>query len=148
LILSHSPGRVLSRFPTLQTEELKVPDKAKAVFVALGALATAVIVFLTTLGIVDWSDAQTALVTAEVGAIIGFVSALVAHRRKGTKEEWVALGATLTAAVTATLALGTGFDWWDLTEKEVSAVASLITAIIGIGAALFARNQVEAGTTR
>jgi hypothetical protein len=119
----------------------------KGVLVALGALATAVIVFLTTLGIVDWSAAQTALVTAEAGTIIGFVSALVAHRWKGTKEEWVAVGATLTAAVTATLALGTGFDWWDLTEKEVSAIASLITAIVGIGTAMFARSQVTADRT-
>ena len=119
----------------------------KAIFVALGALATAVIVFLTTFGIVDWSAAQTALVTAEAAAIIGFLSALVAHRKEGTKEEWVALGATLTVAVTATLALGTGFDWWDLTEKEISAVASLITAIVGIGAAMFARSQVTARTS-
>jgi len=124
-----------------------MPDRVKGVFVALGALATAVIVFVTTLSIVDWSAAQTALVTAEAGAIIGFVSALVAHRWKGTKEEWVALGATLTAAVTATLALGTGFDWWDLTEKEVSVVASLITAIVGIGVAIFARSQVTAKET-
>ncbi len=98
-------------------------ERVKSVFVALGVVAAAVIVFLTTLGIVDWSAAQTALVTAEAAAIIGFVSALVAHVWNGTKEEWVALGATLTAAVTATLALGTGFDWWDLTEKEVSAIA-------------------------
>lgn len=119
-----------------------MPGRVKAIFVALGALATAVIVFLTTFGIVDWSAAQTALVTAEAGAIIGFLSALVAHLIRGTKEEWVALGATLTVAFTATLALGTGFDWWDLTEKEVSAIGSLITAIVGIGAAMFARSRV------
>lgn len=121
---------------------------AKAIFVALGTLATAVIVFLTTFGIVDWSAAQTALVTAEAAAIIGFFGALVAHRRSGTQQEWVALGATLTVAVTATLALGTGFDWWDLTEKEISAVASLITAIVGIGAAMFARRKVTARTSK
>jgi uncharacterized membrane protein len=123
-----------------------MPATAKGVLAGLGALAAAVIVFLTTFGIVEWSAAQTALVTAEAGAVIGFVSALFAHRWDGTKQEWVALGATFTAAVTTTLALGTGFDWWNLTEKEVSAIASLITAIIGIGAAMFARSRVTADT--
>jgi len=124
-----------------------MPGKIKGVLGAVGALAAAVIVFLTTFGIVDWSAAQTALVTAEAGAIIGLVTALVAHNWNGTKEEWVALGATLTAALTATLALGTAFDWWNLTDKEVSAAAGIITALVGIGAALFARSQVTAETT-
>ena len=121
--------------------------EAKAGLGALGPLAVAVIAVLTVFEIVDWSASQTALVTAEAGAIIGFVSALVAHLWPGTKQEPVALAATFTAAISATTALGTGFGWWNLTEEQVSTLASLITAIIGVGSAMVARNIVTAPRT-
>jgi putative flippase GtrA len=121
--------------------------EAKAVLGALGPLAVAVIALLTAFGIVDWSAAQTALVTAEAGALIGFVTALVAHFWPQTKQEPVALAATFTAAVSATTALGTGFGWWNLTEEQVSTLASVITAIIGVGSAMVARNIVTAPRT-
>ena len=121
-----------------------MPSRVKALLGALAPLAVAVIGVLTVFDIVHWSDGQTALVTAEVGANIGLVSPVVAHFWPGTKQEPVALAATLTAFLSATAALGTAFGWWDWTEEEASAVVGLITAIFGIGGALLARSRVTA----
>jgi hypothetical protein len=114
------------------------------VVAALSALAVAVITLVTVFELVHWSAAQTALVTAEVAAVTAFVTALVAHLKPGTKKENVALAATLTATVTATLALGSGFAWWHLTEQEISALAGVVTAILGVGGAVIARQHVTA----
>jgi nitrate/nitrite transporter NarK len=96
---------------------------------------------------VDWSAAQTALATAEAGAVAGLVAALVAHFKPGTAKEPVALAATFTATVSATLALGSAFAWWSLTEQEMSAVAAVVTGILGVGGAVFARQRVTAGSS-
>ena len=73
----------------------------------------------------DWSAAQTALVTAEAAAVTGFITALVAHLKRGTKQEPVALAATFTATVSATLALGSGFGWWfSVSSRRVPSSAS------------------------
>lgn len=120
---------------------------AKAVLVGVGALAGAVIMILTSFGIVGWSAPQTTLVTAESAALVGLASAVVAHLWPGTKKEPVALAATFTAAVSATIALGTGFGWWNLTAEQTTALVSLVTTIIGVGTALGARQQVTAGVT-
>jgi hypothetical protein len=82
-----------------------MPPLVKNLLVALGILAVAVIGILTSFSIVEWSAAQTTLVTAEAGAIIGLLSALLAHFWPATSKEPVALAATCTAAVSATLAL-------------------------------------------
>lgn len=124
-----------------------MPARVRAVLAALGPLAVAVIVVLTVFQLVDWSKAQTALVTAEAGAIIGLVIAVVAHFWPTTKKEPVALAATFTAALSATIALGTGFGWWDLTKDENSALVGLVSAIFGIGGALLAREKVTSATT-
>jgi hypothetical protein len=121
--------------------------EVKTLVGALGALAAAAIAVLKIFEVVDWTDAQTALVAAEAGAIIALGGALVAHFRKGTTQEPVALAASLTAVAAATVALGAGFDWWDWTEEQLSAVLSLITALGGVGGALVARNEVKAETT-
>jgi hypothetical protein len=123
------------------------PLNPKAVIAAIGTLAVALIAILTVFKVVDWSAAQTALVTAETAAVIGFVTAIVAHLTPGTSKEPVALAATFTATVSATLALGTGFGWWSLSEQQVSALVGLLTAMIGVGTALFARQYVTAGVT-
>jgi hypothetical protein len=115
----------------------------RAVLGALSALAVAVITLVTVFEVVDWTAAQTALVTAEVAAVTGLVTALVAHFKPNTPKEHVALAATLTATVTATLALGSGFAWWTLTQQEISAVAGVVTALLGVGGALIARQRVR-----
>jgi hypothetical protein len=119
-----------------------MPDRIKALLVALGVLATAGITVLTTFDTVDWSASQTTLVSTEAGATIGLLSAVVANYWPDTAKEPVALAATFTALVAATLALGTGFGWWDWTAEETSALVAVITAVIGVGSALFARQRV------
>ena len=116
----------------------------KAVAGGLGTLAVALITIVTVFKVVDWSAAQTALVTAEAAAVAGFLTALVAHLMPGMSKEPVALAATLTATVSATLALGSGFGWWSLTEQQTSAVAGVLTAVLGVGGALIARHHVTA----
>jgi len=116
----------------------------KAVLAALGVLVATATVFLTTFTVVDWSAAQTALVTAEASAVLGFVAALVAHFKPATAKEHVALAGTFTAVVSATLALGTGFGWWELTQEQTGALLGMITAIIGVAGAMFARQHVTA----
>lgn len=120
----------------------------RAVLGALGTLGVAAITVLTVFQVVEWSAAQTALVIAEAGALTGLATALVAHLKPGTSKEQVAIAATFTATVSATLALGAGFQWWHLTEQETSAVVGVITAALGVGGAAFARRHVTAETTR
>jgi hypothetical protein len=96
---------------------------------------------------VHWSAGQTALVTAEVAALSGLATAVVLHVRAGTPEEYVAVAGTFTAAVSATLALGTGFGWWHMTEEETGALLGVVTALIGVGSALYARDKVRADKT-
>lgn len=119
----------------------------RAVVGAVGTLAVAVITVLTVFKVVHWSAAQTALVTAEVAAVAGLLTAVVAHFRPATPQEHVALAATFTAAVTATLALGSGFAWWHLTQEEISAAAGVVTAVFGVGGAFIARQHVTARPT-
>lgn len=130
------------------SEAATLPSPSSRTIVAtLGTLGVAVITIVTVFGVVHWSAAQTALVTAEAAAIAGLLTAIVAHLRPGTSKEPVALAATLTATVSATLALGSGFGWWSLTQEQTSAVGGLVTAILGVGGALFAREHVRAKTT-
>jgi hypothetical protein len=111
-------------------------------FLALAALATAGITVLTVFDIVHWSKAQTALASTEAGAVVAFLAAVTLHFLPTTKNEPVALAATFTAAISATLALGTGFLWWHLTANEVSALVAVVTAVIGVGTAIGARGVV------
>jgi hypothetical protein len=124
-----------------------MPSFLKNLLGTLGGLAAVVPTFLAAFDIVDWSEEQTLLVIAEAGAVIGLLSALVAHFWPDTKEEPVAIAAAVTAFATATVALGSGFGWWDWTEEQVAAALSLITTIVGAIGALFARSRVTAQTT-
>ena len=124
-----------------------MPPNLKAVFAALAAVATAVISVLTVFEVVDWSAAQTALVTTEAGALLGLTAAVTAHLLPGTKQEPVALAAAITAFLSATIALGSGFDWWEMTAEQTAALVSLVSAIFGIGLAWLARSQVTAEVT-
>lgn len=124
-----------------------MPSCVKTLLATLGGLAVAVITVLTTFSIVSWSAAQTALVTAEAGAIIGLATALVAHFWPGTQQEPVAVAATFTATISATMALGTGFGWWSLTTDQTGALVGVVSAVIGVLTAVLARNQVQAKTT-
>jgi hypothetical protein len=119
----------------------------RAVLGALATVAVAVTTLLTVFKVVDWSAAQTALVIAEAGALAGLITAVVAHLTPAAPKEHVALAATFTATVAATLALGSGFAWWNFTEQETSAVVGVVTAVLGVGGAVLARQRVTAETT-
>jgi uncharacterized membrane protein YeaQ/YmgE (transglycosylase-associated protein family) len=123
-----------------------MPSNAKTGVVSVGVLISAVIAVLAAFGVVHWTAAQTTLVTTELGALGAFAAALIAHFWPGTKKEPVAVAATFTAALTATIALGTGFAWWHPTAAQTSALMSLVTAVIGVGSALIARSTTTAGT--
>lgn len=105
------------------------------------------IVWVTAFQIVAWSDFQTALVTAEAAALTGLFGALVGHFWRESSKEPVALAATFTGALAATLALCNGFGWLTWTQDQVTAVLGVFTAFLGIGSALFARTRVTADTT-
>ena len=47
----------------------------------------------------------------------------------------------------ATLALGSGFAWWSFTEEQTSALVGVVTAVPGVGGAVFARHHVTAQAT-
>jgi hypothetical protein len=124
--------------------------KQQAVLVALGApggLAAAVIVWVTAFELVTWSDFQTALVTAEAVAVIALFGAVVGHFWRDSAQEPVALAATFTATVAATLALCNGFGWLSWTQNQITAVLGVFTALLGVCAALFARSRVTAQPT-
>ncbi len=116
--------------------------RVNGALLALVPLAAAGITLVTTFGWVHWSAAQTALVGTEAGAAIGLISATVAHFYPDTPKEHVAVAATLVAWISASLALVSGFGWWILTQDEISALGALVTAVIGVGGALFARAKV------
>ena len=131
--VSGGPDRALQVMAISSQAAALPPQNPKAVAGSFGALVLASITIITVFKVVDWSAAQTALVTFEGAAVAGFFTALVAHLRVGTSKEPVALAATFTAMVSATLALGSGFGWWSLTEQQTSAVAGLFTALLGWG---------------
>jgi len=114
----------------------------KGALVALAPVAAAAITLVTTFGWAHWTATQTALVATEVGAAIGLISAVVAHYYPGTPKEHVAVAATFVAWISASLAVVSGFGWWTLTQEEISALGALVTAVIGVGGALFARGKV------
>lgn len=145
--VSAGPDRALEVM-SISSQAAALPSQnPKAVGGSFGALVLASITIVTVFKVVEWSAAQTALVTFEGAAVAGFFTALVAHLRVGTSKEPVALAATFTAMVSATLALGSGFGWWSLTEQQTSAVAGLFTALLGVGGALIARQHVTAETS-
>jgi len=121
-------------------------DVRNRMLAPLVALVAAVIAVLTIFQTVDWTPAQTTLVTTESGAALGFVWAVLAHFWPGTQQQPVAMAATFTALASATIALGAGFEWWHWTGEQLAATNGLVTAFVGVGTALHAHNVVRAGT--
>ncbi len=128
--------------------ERQIPALVKGLLGAMAALAEAVIALITTLGFVHWTTTETTLVTAEAGVVFGFVTALTAHLWPNTKKEPVGVAAAFTAVATATIGLGSGFQWWTLTTEQIAAVVSVVSSIVGVGTALTARHLVTAQTSK
>ena len=124
-----------------------VPPKIAALLAGLTALTGAVIGLVTSFNAVHWTSAQTTLVATEVAAFWVLAGAVTAHLWPQTKKQPVAVAGTVTAFVSATLSLGIGFAWWQLTQPQNASLISLVTAIVAVASALAARSTVEAGTT-
>jgi hypothetical protein len=123
-----------------------VPPKIAALLAGLTGL-TAVTGLITSFNAVHWTSAQTTLVATEVAAFWALASAITAHLWPQTKKQPVAVAGTVTAFVSATLSLGIGFAWWQLTLSQNASLIGLVTAIVAVFSALVARSTVEAGTT-
>ena len=124
-----------------------VPPEIAAVLAGLTALTGAVIGLMTSFNTVHWTPAQTTLVATEVATFWALASAVTAHLWPQTKKQPVAVAGTVTAFVSATLSLGIGFAWWQLTQPQNASLISLVTAIVAVVSALAARSTVQAGTT-
>ena len=124
-----------------------VPPKIAALLAGLTALTGAVIGLITSFNAVHWTSAQTTLVAAEVAAFWALAGALTAHLWPQTKKQPVAVAGTVTAFVSATLSVGIGFAWWQLTQPQNASLISLVTAIVAVASGLAARSTVTAGTT-
>jgi hypothetical protein len=121
-----------------------LPTRIEALLAALAALTGAIVGIITSFEIVQWTPAQTTLVGTEAVAFWALVSAVAAHFWPNTKKQPVAIAGTVTAFVSATLAMGIGFAWWHLTEVQNASLISLVTAVIAVGSALVARTAVTA----
>ena len=124
-----------------------VPPKIAALLTGLTALTGAVIGLITSFDAVHWTSAQTTLAATEVAAFWALASAVTAHLWPQTKKQPVAVAGTVTALVSATLASGIGFAWWQLTQSQNASLISLVTAIVAVVSALAARSTVKAATT-
>jgi hypothetical protein len=129
------------------SDQPAVPSKIKALLAGLAALTAAAIGLTTSFNVVHWTSAQTTLVATEVAAFWALASAVTAHQWPKTKKQPVAVAGTVVAFVSATLSLGIGFAWWQLTQPQNASLISLVTAIVAVVSALAARSAVRAGTT-
>lgn len=114
---------------------------ARAVLGALGTLSASAITLVIVFDVVEWTDAQTTLVYAEAGAVVALITALVAHWAKDTPKEPVAIAGALTATVATTLALLSAFEFWSLTEQQISALVGVVSAAVGVLSAMVARHH-------
>ena len=121
--------------------------KIAALLAGLTALTGAVAGLLTSFNAVHWTSAQTTLVLTEVAAFWALTSAVTAHLWPQTKKQPVAVAGTVTAFVSATLSLGIGFAWWQLTQSQNASLISLVTAIVAVATALAARSTVTPDPT-
>lgn len=126
---------------------LPVPPKIAGLLTGLTALTGAVIGLITSFNIVHWTSAETTLVATEVAAFWALVSAVTAHLWPDTKEQPVAVAGTITAFVSATLSLGIGFAWWQLSQSQNASLIGLVTTIVAVGSTLVARSTVTAKPT-
>ena len=124
-----------------------VPPRIAALLTGLTALTGAVIGLVTSFNAVHWTSAETTLVATEIAAFWALAAAVTAHLWPQTKKQPVAVAGTVTAFVSATLSLGIGFAWWQLTQLQNASLISLVTAIVAVAAALAARSAVTADRT-
>ena len=115
-----------------------VPARIKA---GAPALVAAVMAVLLAFNIVDWSEGQVALATAEALFVLGFVFALISHFNKDTSAEPVAVGTTFGVLVMGTLALLTDWPIVHWTPEQVGVVTSLVLLVLGFFGITVARDK-------
>jgi hypothetical protein len=127
---------------------LPLPSGAAGLLGGLAVLTGAVIGLITSFNAVHWTSAQTTLVATEIAAFWAVAAAVTAHLWPQTRQQPVAVAGTVTAFVSATISLGIGFAWWQLTQSQNASLIGLVTAIVAVATALAARSRVTARTTR
>jgi hypothetical protein len=137
----------MSTTDALPSSPAILPTKIGTLLAALTVLTGAGLGIVTSFGVVHWTPAQTTLVGTEVVAFWAFAGSVAAHLWPETKKQPVAVAGTVTSLAAATLSLGIGFTWWQLTEAQNASLISLVTAIIAVVSALAARTTVTAGIT-
>lgn len=125
-------------------ETAPLPSRVHMLFAAFGTLGAATVGFVTSFEIVEWTAAQTTLVLTTGAAFFAFAAAVIAHVFPRTKKQPVAIAGAFTAFVSCTVSMGAGFSWWDVTEAQNAALGALITAIVAVASAVFARSAVKA----
>jgi hypothetical protein len=133
--------------PDPESQPPPVPSWVAALLAGSATVTGAVLGLLTSFNVVHWTPAQTTLVAAEAVAFWALAGAVTAHVWPQTKKQPVAVAGTITAFVSATLSLGIGFAWWQLTQSQNASLISLVVAIVAVVSALAARNAVRADTT-
>lgn len=113
------------------------------IVVLVGAITAVLVGF----DIVDWSDAQAALVATEVSTALVLTMALIVHFRPNTKAEPVAVAGSATAFATSTAAFLVGFDVVDWTPAQISLLLGLVAVVVATVGSWAARDQVTAKVT-
>ena len=140
-------GTVMAATSALPSNPAILPARVGALLAALTGLTGAVVGMATSFEVVHWTPAQTTLAVTEIAAFWAFTGAVAAHLWPQTKRQPVAVAGTVTALISATLSLGIGFTWWQLTETQNASLISLVTAIVAVVSSLAVRTTVTAGTT-
>lgn len=125
--------------------------KSNVRFVAIWAAFVPIVIIAAALvpelKIEPWTTTQVTLVTAEVNAVSAVVLALVAYAWAHSVKEPAAVQGTLTALGVATLALGTGFGWWSLSDQATQLLVLLVGAVVVLVLTIFNRQTAYAPET-
>src|SRR5689334_21809964 len=111
------------------------------------AVVTAVVVVLQAFDIFEISDAQAALVAAEVSSFLVLVATVMAHFKPGTKQEFVGIAGGVTAFSTATVASLQGLEVVHWTPNQVAAVLGCVVVVVSLWTNWQARDEVTAERT-
>lgn len=117
-------------------------SQAERIVAAVLGLIAAVVIALTTSHAVDWTAAQTTLVSVTAGAAGAFVLALYFHLKPGTSKEPAAIGASFTALVVSVLYLLDGFDVTHFGKDTIIAIGGAVTAGVLVFATALTRSVV------
>lgn len=108
----------------------------------VAVLAGAVIACLGGFGVVDWDGTQTTLMVTWVASAVVLVGSVIAHARRGTSTEYVAVSGSLIAFVAAALTTLNAIDVLQWTSSQIELVLGVVTAGFSIFGIKFVRERV------